>query len=176
MSQVLKQVLFIFSFLFLAFFSQAQYYTPLNNNVSIAGGLGGNYTYSSHTSLVTPIIFTYDRRIDYDFEVGAYLSYVSKKYELKDNSYQDNYLIIGGRFLYYFEHPFPLSIKPYAGIMIGYNHASYNPVSETVNPEISPIAWSVYLGSRYYLFDHLGVYGEIGYGVSYITLGVCGKW
>jgi len=44
--------------------------------------------------------------------------------------------------------------------------------SSSFSADGSGIAYSLYGGARYYFSENLAVFGELGYGISYLTVGL----
>ncbi|HRN36104.1 MAG TPA: hypothetical protein PLV70_03080 [Flavobacteriales bacterium] len=76
----------------------------------------------------------------------------------------------------------------YGGVMLGYNIGSYKDKStRTINGvtedysdnyhyKLNFVTWSTFIGGRYLFTDHLGAYLEVGYGASYLNLGLTAKF
>lgn len=76
----------------------------------------------------------------------------------------------------------------YGGLMLGYNIGSYKDKSTTTHNgvtteysdnyhyNLSFVTWSTFVGGRYLFSDHFGAYLELGYGVSYLNLGLTAKF
>ncbi|NJM94757.1 MAG: hypothetical protein HC842_08930 [Cytophagales bacterium] len=153
----------------------SQLYIPLNQ-ISVGAGLGANYTYSLPQAVAFPFVLSYERRVGYDWEVGGYLSYASAGGEQVAEALVGSHWVLGARVLYHYELPFPLLVKPYAGLLFGYRQAFYSSPAEAYRPQASPLAWGVFTGFRYFPLDFYGIYAEVGYGATYVTVGVCRRW
>lgn len=76
----------------------------------------------------------------------------------------------------------------YGGVMLGYNIGSYKDkstktyngvttdFSDDYHYKLSFVTWSTFIGGRYLFTDHLGAYLEVGYGASYLNLGLTAKF
>lgn len=76
----------------------------------------------------------------------------------------------------------------YGGLMLGYNIGSYKDKStrtyhgvttdwsDDYHYKLNFVTWSTFVGGRYYISDHIGAYLEVGYGVSYLNLGLTAKF
>lgn len=71
----------------------------------------------------------------------------------------------------------------YGGVALGIRQESYK-YYEPVGPAKEPVHYTdnsthpliaIYAGGRYDFTDHFGVFGEIGYGLGYFTLGISYK-
>ena len=57
--------------------------------------------------------------------------------------------------------------------MLGYNIISFNGDNTFLgNTTASGAAYSIFLGSRYRFTDRVGVFAELGYGISVLQLGL----
>ncbi|MEO6883964.1 MAG: hypothetical protein ABI199_08060 [Bacteroidia bacterium] len=98
------------------------------------------------------------------------------------------YYIIGLRAAYHLKTKND-KFDPYAGLMIGYYHTSYsytntdpnyghpgyygyNTTAQSYSSYVTP---SFFIGARY-MFSNFGIFGELGYGYSNLTLGLSYKW
>jgi hypothetical protein len=105
--------------------------------------------------------------------VGGYLGYSSAKY---DNYWKTSNFIIGVRGS--FHYPLVKKLDTYTGLLLGYNVYSYKYYDTylggySTSPSTVAFAW--YAGARYYFSDKIAAMAEIGYGISYLTLGVAFK-
>jgi hypothetical protein len=68
--------------------------------------------------------------------------------------------------------PFTLMAQ-YGGAMLGYNIVGVDykgPGNAT--SDLSAITYTAFVGARYHFTSNIGAYGEVGYGVSLLTLGL----
>ncbi len=107
---------------------------------------------------------------DYPIESGQKISI----------GYKYSSIIIGARGALHYQ--FVKNLDTYAGLMLGYNGASAKFVGDDIyenNAEKSSVggfAFAIYAGARYYITEHFGFVGELGYGVSYLNLGLTYKF
>ena len=77
-------------------------------------------------------------------------------------------------------------VDTYGGVAIGlraqsYSHYSWVPpygiddYEKRTSTTIHPL-FAFYLGGRYYLTDNLAAFGELGYGLGYLTIGISYKF
>lgn len=76
----------------------------------------------------------------------------------------------------------------YGGVMLGYNIGSYKDkttrayngitedYSDNYHYKLNFVTWSTFVGGRYLFSDHFGAYLELGYGLSYLNLGLTAKF
>ncbi len=154
--------------------------------VNIGIGLGSRYgigTYSKTT--VPPISISYEQGIlDEILEkgvigVGAYLGYTSYKWTYVASSFGDygwkyTNIIVGARGS--FHYPVLDNLDTYAGILLGYNIVTSNEFGTTSgffdSPDTGRVAFSGYVGGRYYFSDQFSGFAELGFGIAYLTLGL----
>ena len=73
-------------------------------------------------------------------------------------------------------------LDTYAGMLLGYNIVSskysgtgFYDTYNTTSPSSSSLAWSMYLGGRYWFNPKIAGMVELGYGIAYLNLGVSFK-
>ncbi|MCK4664981.1 MAG: hypothetical protein KAT68_19075 [Bacteroidales bacterium] len=135
--------------------------------------------YPKEAEIKTILIgFTFDFNIGKKFNIGANLHFTNGSITGgTQSSFTEKYsfLIIGVRCNYslIYKNKFEL----YCGSMIGKNHKFYSTVSahyitEDDLPQPKSGSYSIYVGSRYYIKDKIGLFTEIGYGYSLINCGL----
>jgi len=162
--------------------------------LNLGFGIGSTlYSGSSYTTKVPPISASLEIGVvDNLFEVeglnlglGGYLGFFRSQY--KYSYYADgieygwNYtnLIFGGRGVLHYE--FTDKLDTYTGLMLGANivtTSSFGDYEDTYGSSASGsgLAYSYFIGVRYYFAESFGVTGELGYGISYLNLGICLKF
>jgi hypothetical protein len=149
--------------------------------INLGIGLGSYLGYSGYSQKIPPISGSFEYGIvDHLFDdhsaigVGGYLGYTSWKSKYKEHGdWTVSDLVIGVRGSFHYQ--FVDKLDTYAGVMLGYDIVSY---SDKVGDSLggSSAAFSTYVGARYYLSDNIAVYGELGYGVAALELGVAFKF
>ncbi len=194
----------IFSFLVcLTITAQAQSYEQKQVDFNFGVGLGNTYLYSgnyfgpgfSYHSL--PLInISGEYGITDAIGIGGVLGFstatstYSGSYFNGPNgySYTDTYrwsfTIIGVRGAYHFAELIDNDkLDLYAGAMLGFNWSKakytstdpYHPYAYNYKTSGIGLAYSVFAGCRYRFTDNLGVFGELGYGVSILNIGLTYK-
>jgi hypothetical protein len=110
--------------------------------------------------------------------VGVYAGYTSYKwhyvYSTWDYGWKYTNIVIGGRGA--FHYPVVDKLDTYAGIILGYNivisrefgsHGGYD-----YSPDRGSIAYSGFVGARYYFSDQFAGFAELGYGIAWLTIGL----
>jgi hypothetical protein len=147
-------------------------------------GFGSGYIYTGSRIGVPPLHVSYEQGINNRFGVGGLLGFTSSRYEsmlINDKySWRFTYLVLGARGAYHFTEIDQADI--YAGAMLGYNIASSRFESSNAglnssvtNPKIGGLVYGAYVGARYDLNNNLTLFGELGYSIAYLNLGVCFK-
>jgi hypothetical protein len=120
--------------------------------------------------------------------LGAYLGYQSSRSRYDKSFYSGNYyyyehrwknFIVAARGAYHFDFLNSERAEVYAGVIVGLRIQTYS--YDTNNPDpnayyglnqgsVYPVA-SAFVGARWYFLPNIGVYGELGSGISYATVG-----
>jgi len=110
--------------------------------------------------------------------VGGYLGYSSYKWDYSGWGYKYSNFIIGARGA--FHYPLVNKLDTYVGLLIGVNIVSSKefgtPIGYNYNASSTGLAWSGFLGGRYYFTPKFAVMAELGYGITYLNLGVALKF
>ena len=144
-------------------------------DVNVGLGLIPTFLGSGIGVRIPPVGASVEYAFTNEISGGAYLGIsTSRNRNFSDITYR--YAILGARAAYHFN--LTEELDTYFGVMLGLTtvRTSYD---STIYPNFSPasnsIAYSFYGGARYPIADNLGLFGEIGYGISYITFGVALK-
>ncbi len=183
----MKRILFYFICFLFSFSISAQSFQKDTNVIGAGLGIGGSYGSYTYNSQTPAISMFYERGV-WDgvgpgtISLGGYFGFKSYKYHGSDffgtYDYKWNYSIFGLRSAYHWNFTEDQKFDPYAGVMLGLYSLNFrSKYSYSGTPFSQPnyggttLTSSVYLGARYYISDNMGIYGEVGYGVSYLTLG-----
>lgn len=161
------------------------------NVLSLGFGLGGtfgSYDYSSQT----PGFSVQFEHGNWDvggpgvISLGGYLGIKSYTFDGVEPgytySYKWNYTVIGVRSAYHYNGINDSKADIYGGVMLAYDVLNFKYTSS--NPAYdyrhnvsynSGISFTLYVGGRYYFAERVAGFLEIGYGVSYLTLGAAFK-
>jgi len=125
-------------------------------------------------AVVPPVSLSAEYAIDNDFSVGGFVGIARSRNKFV-SEVKFNYTIIGVRGAYHFN--LIESLDTYAGAMVGFNRqvADFDDTLFTSYSASNSIYWAVYGGARYSFAGNLGVFGELGYGISWITAGLTVK-
>ena len=161
--------------------------------INLGIGLGSTlYTGNGFSTTIPPISASFEYGILNDIlekgsvGVGGYIGYTASKYETTyydwmsgnyvDYGWEYGNLIIGARGS--FHYPLVDKLDTYAGMMLGYNVVSINEIGDVSfgsSTAGSGLAWSMYIGGRYWFNPKIAAMAELGYGIAYLNLGVAFK-
>jgi len=139
-------------------------------NVGLGFGLTGIYGDAG----MPPISVGLQYGLDDKISVGGLLGFSTSSYTYFDWKWNYTYIIIGARGEYHFLEP-TNKLDAYAGATLGYNIVSVSSPSNvefgSYSAQGSYMVYGVHAGARYALTPNLGVFGELGYGIGYLTIG-----
>ncbi len=181
---------------------QAQTFKQQQLDINLGIGFGSTFINAGSYSVLPLINASGEYGITDDIGIGAYLGYTGATYRYGGSYYKAggwynytdeyrwNFFIVGVRSAYHFNNLIKLSdtklgdkLDLYAGLMVGYNIASYSFSSTDPSrtnlsfygSSYGGIAWNIFGGARYRFSERVGVFGELGYGVSYVNFGLTFK-
>jgi hypothetical protein len=111
--------------------------------------------------------------------VGPYVGFSSHKWDYSvDWYYTYTNIIIGARGV--FHYPLVNKLDTYTGLLLGYDIVSAKEhglgSGYLYNASGSTVAWSWFIGGRYYFSDNFAGMLELGYGIAYLNIGVALKF
>jgi hypothetical protein len=188
----------IFFLLCLPFLGTAQSFQQSQMDLNVGLGLGTTFAYGNYRNM-PPISASLDYGVTKNISVGAYLAFaaatwrnyyweycnsgngVGNKYYVSD-TYRWNYYILGVRGAFHFaEFIDNDKIDLYAGLMLGDNIAHSSWTTDSPCPDHGyywtgssqgGFIFSGFAGCRYRFTEKVGAFAELGYGISYLNLGV----
>ncbi|MBN2350859.1 MAG: outer membrane beta-barrel protein [Bacteroidales bacterium] len=166
--------------------TNAQMFNQGDKDLNLGIGLGNAlYTGSYYKTTLPPISVS----LDYGFRddigpgvlgLGGYAGFSSYKYDYSaflNYSWKITTIIIGARGTYHME--FMDNLDTYVGLLLGAKIVSFkydDPAWEDYNTAAgSGLAYSFFVGGKYYFSDNIALMGELGYGIAWLTLGVTFK-
>jgi len=182
----------LFALMFIAFFALTQMaaqdpiFVKGDKVLNLGIGLGTTlYTGSYYHMTVPPIsasleLGILDGIIDKgSIGVGPYVGFASYKWEYSGWGYKYTNIILGARGN--FHYPFIEKLDTYTGLLLGFNVVSSSEFGDLIpgfdySASSSGIAWSWFIGARYYFTDNIAAMVELGYGIAYLNLGVAFKF
>jgi hypothetical protein len=103
------------------------------------------------------------------------VKHASWSYSGSNGSYND--IIIAARGAIHADLFKITKLDTYAGLAVGARiHNEKFPYSNYVNDNYTNGLFAIYFGGRYYFNDEFAVFGELGYGLGYLTLGLSYKF
>jgi hypothetical protein len=195
----MKKMLLI-SLLSLSMFANGQSYKKGQVDLSLGVGFGATFISSEFSTTSTPISASLDFGLSDRVSIGGYFSLIKAEWKMTGTdvcnsgngngnysfTYVDTYIwkysIAGLRAAYHFT-PQNEKLDTYGGIMLGNNFASSS-FSSVTNPycdkhdviftgkNYGGLIAAAFLGARYRFSNNIGVYGELGYGVTYLNIGL----
>jgi hypothetical protein len=148
-------------------------------------GLGSvRFSGTGYTSTIPPLSVSYEKIImDGVLErgfigIGAYLGFSSYKWTTpflgEEWGWRYTTIVPGARGS--FHYPLLNNVDTYTGLMLGYEIVSASEVGDIGGGSFSAvgsrIALAWYAGGRYFLSDNFSIMAELGYGITYLNLGV----
>ena len=181
----LTMLLIVVSFTLTQLKAQEPTFSKGDKVLNLGLGLGSMlYSGFGYKSMIPPLSASVDVGIvDNVLEkgvigIGGYLGYSSYKLDYSAGGWKYSNLILGGRGT--FHYPLVDKLDTYGGLLIGFNVASskeYGIVtSYNYHATSGGLVYSAFIGAKYYLQNNLALFGELGYGISYLTLGVSLKF
>lgn len=194
----MKKKIILSAFLFLLVATtfntvKAQSFQKGTNVVSLGVGLGSSLLSYSGSSQTPAISAQYERGI-WDIggpgviSLGGYIGDKNYKYSGKVLGYswseKWNYTIVGVRSAYHYTGIDNKKIDVYGGIMLSANivsykytdNSGYNNGYANAGNYNSGAGFTGFVGGRYFFTNNIAAMAELGYGVSYLTIGASLKF
>ena len=157
----------------------------MDNIVANAGlGIGWSYSYFGTTTSLPALSLSLEKGI-YELpdigiiSVGGIAGFKSTSY--KYSIYGDNYkaswtdIVIAARGAIHVDLLNDDKLDTYGGLALGLRFQSYKNNNPYDTYSYAHPLFVAYLGARYYLAENIGVFGELGYGLAYLTVGASFK-
>ncbi|HYX07641.1 MAG TPA: hypothetical protein VE912_13005 [Bacteroidales bacterium] len=165
---------------------KAQSPYELGTQVASAGiGLGWSYSYYGSTNSFPAISLSYDYNI-YELEdvgmisIGGTFGYKRVSYDYPSTSYKASWttMVFGARGALHVDIFDNENLDTYGGLVLGIRSVRYKDTyydQYGTNPYSyggAHVMLAGFIGTRYYFNPNLAVYGELGYGIAILNLGV----
>jgi len=147
--------------------------------INLGVGLGSYISDKGYSKTIPPISGSFEYSVVKLFDdkaaigIGGYASYLLRKSK-GDISFNVGDFVIGPRGLFHYQ--FIDKLDTYAGFLIGYDIVSFSKTDELHPLTGSGFYPAFFVGARYYITNNFGVFGELGYGISPLQLGLCYKF
>lgn len=183
----MKKLIFVVVALAASTTLYAQQFQKGTNILGAGIGLGsslGSFTYGSQSPAIS---LQYERGI-WDIggpgviSLGGYAGTKSFKYSGEGFTEKWGYTIIGIRSAYHYNGIKSDKFDVYGGVMLSYDILNYSYKDDNGNSINgrgnygSAAGFTLYVGGRYFFTPNIAAFAELGYGVSYLTLGVAFKF
>lgn len=151
-------------------------------------GVGSPYAYSGSDVSIPPVHASAEFAVSEKIGVGGLIGYTASKWEQTyastsgstSYSWKFSYIIVGARGAYHFIDSDKADV--YGGVMLGYNIASAtfestdSDLEQYVSePSVGGVAFGGFLGARYMFNEKLGGFAELGYNISWLSVGLAVK-
>ena len=190
----------LFAFISISMFANAQSFKKGQFDINLGIGLGTTFISSEFTTISSPISIALEYGVSDAISVGAYFTHIKAEWKMRgtDNcnsgngngnfsytyidTYTWKYSIAGLRGAYHFTSESE-KLDAYGGLMLGNNFTSFS-FSTSTSPycdkhdvmftgnDYGGFITAAFLGARYRFTNNIGIYGELGYGVNYLNLGL----
>lgn len=149
-------------------------------DVLLNAGIGLGYYYAGGV----PLLLSGEFAVNDVISVGPYLGYTSYKYNYgffgSRYDYRYTFLDIGVRASYHFSELFEINnekVDVYGGAFLGFLISSFSGDSVTGydDPYSGGVRLGLHAGARYFFSEKVAGYGELGYGIAPLSLGVTFK-
>jgi len=174
----MKKVLFtLFAIVLLA--SATSFGQGYNQNGKVLNiGVGFGFAGATGDATIPPVSAGLQFGLNDKISVGGIVGYTGStdKLGVFDWEYSYSYILIGARGEYHFMEP-SNKLDAYAGLTLGYNVASASFSGKSVfgvtpaSASAGGIFYGFHAGARYAISNSWGVFGELGYGIGYVTAG-----
>jgi hypothetical protein len=183
MNVKIKSLLFVGTFLFCITVADAQIAVKDSRFLNLGLGLGTNlYSGGGYNMQIPPLsasleFILKDNLIDGNASIGAggYLGFSSYRWRSGNWGWNYTSVVIGPRGNFHYQ--FVDKLDTYTGLLLGYNivsSKSHGTVpGATYTASGSGLAFSWFIGGRYFFKDNLAAMAELGWGVAYLNLGIC---
>jgi len=171
----------LLAFMVSASSTKAQSFQKGDNVIAVGVGFGSTLLSSSSGSQSPAISLsfehaTFDAGDDGLISLGAYLGTKSYKFSGSGFSEKWSYTIFGVRGAYHYT-AISDKVDVYGGLMLSYNNVSYKYSGGGIGGRYNgATGFTAFVGGRYYFSEHIAAMAELGYGVSYLTVGLAFKF
>lgn len=141
-------------------------------------GIGIGHSYGGYGVSIPPLSVAYDYSLVSNLingnngaiTLGAYGAYTSMSYRYDGFAAGSaSHTVLGVRGMFHYQ--FAPKLDTYAGLMLGYNYVNWKTGYDASFYSYDSFGYNVFIGARYFFTDKIGAFAELGYGISYTTLG-----
>ena len=155
-------------------FAQEEVINQGNMIINAGIGAGSWISHKDYSMKLFPVVGSFEYCVADLFDsrgaigIGGYAAYAFFGSNDKNLSLNINNLILGARGLFHYE--FVNNLDTYAGLALGFNITTYP--NTNIDFKGKPYLGG-FIGARYFITNNIGVFGELGYGISPLEVGVC---
>jgi hypothetical protein len=136
-------------------------------------GLGFGYYYAGGIPFMVNGEYAFTDKLT----IGPYLGYTSYNYGYFGYDFKYRFIDFGARGSYHFSELFGITnekLDIYGGAFLGFTVSSYSGDSFSGYDDAygSRVTGGLHAGARYYFTEKFGAYGELGYGLAPLALGI----
>lgn len=184
-----KQIALIFAFFVVFTYANAQenLFQKGDKVVNVGLGLGTTlYSGTGYSSTIPPVSVSAEFGVKDDLfgkanlGVGGYLGIAGSEYKFSmlgsEYGWKYTYIIVGARGVLHY--PLVDKLDTYGGLLLGYNVVSaseFGNVPMGFSASTGGLAYAGFIGARYYFTEKIGAMAELGYGISYLNIGLAIK-
>jgi hypothetical protein len=187
-----KHLLLLLALFSVPFLGNAQPFASGDKAINLGLGLGSvGYRGAGYKTSLPPVSVSFEYGIMEAgpgvIGVGGYLGISAYKWDYGVTGYDLGWkytnFLLGARGSYHYS--FVDKLDTYAGLMLGYRIVSAKetgtwpatwPAGVDLSAKGSSFLWSTYVGARYYFANSFAAMMELGYGVSWINIGMAFKF
>jgi hypothetical protein len=163
---------------------QAQAFEKGNNVLSFGIGFGSSIGSFNNRTQTPGLSVNFERGIvelgPGVLSAGGYVGYKGFRYSSGSYTQKWNYVIIGARAAYHYTGLKVEKLDVYGGLMLSYNILNYTDnysgSGNIYSSGRNSAGVTAFVGGRYYLLPVLAAFSELGYGVSFVSVGVSFKF
>ncbi len=152
-------------------------------DLTVNGGIGLGYTYDLYSGVSSwpTLIVGADKGV-YEVEnvgvisAGAILAF--KHMSISEYNWSWNDLYIGGRGTMHVTSLKIDKVDLYGGLSLGlrmYSYPTFTYLGNGTNDHYTTLFYGLFAGGKYYFNDKLSAFGELGWDVAWLKLGICYK-
>ncbi len=162
--------------------AKSQIFAVGDKDINLGIGFGATwYSGAGYKTTIPPVSASLDIGLKDDIGpgvlgIGGYVGFSSYKWEYSyvyTYGYKYTTFILGARGTYHME--FIDKLDTYGGLLLGFRLVSdkyFGDVGYTWSSGVgSGLAYSFFVGGKYFLADNIAIFGELGYGIAYLTIG-----
>ena len=161
---------------------QAQNFRLNDQVINVGLGLGSyNYSSSYYHLGIPPITVSFEKGIrDRVFDngvlaVGGIAGFSTYTYKYASFSSRLTSILVGGRGILHYPIIEDNKIDTYGGLMMGIRYSTFDSNNSILPTSGANLGWSFFIGGRYYFSDELAGMMELGYGMTYLNIGLALK-